>query len=337
MKYIGIDLHSDNSFVAVIDEEDNLVYRKRLPNRLEEILAVIRRFGDEVAGIAVESTFNWYWLVDGLMGAGYKLHLVNTAAVKQYEGLKHGDDERDARHLAHLLRLGLLPVGYIYPKERRIWRDLMRKRMQLVQDRSSHIIQVQALVQRHLGGKLCGQTIKTLKHEEMERLGLPDKMNLAAGAHLAVIEVLTEEIECLENEVLGQVREEAAFARLKTVPGIGVILGLTIWLEVGEIGRFASPGNFASYCRCVSSTRISNGKQKGKGNSKNGNRYLAWAFVEAANYAVRYCKEAKAFYQRKKARTNGVVAIKAVAHKLARACYHMMRDDVPFEVERCFA
>ena len=79
-----------------------------------------------MTGIAVESPFNWYWLVDGLMAAGYKLHLVNTAAVKQYEGLKHGDDEHDARHLAHLLRLGLLPVGYIYPKERRIWRDLMR-------------------------------------------------------------------------------------------------------------------------------------------------------------------------------------------------------------------
>jgi len=103
------------------------------------------------------------------------------------------------------------------------------------------------------------------------------------------------------------------------------------------VGRFAEVGNFASYARCVDSQRLSNGKKKGAGNVKNGNKYLAWAFIEAANYARRYCPEAKRFFERKKAHTNGIVATKALAHKLARACYHMLKDEKPFDVKRCFA
>jgi transposase len=86
----------------------------------------------------------------------------------------------------------------------------------------------------------------------------------------------------------------------------------------------------------VDSRRESNGKKKGEGNAKNGNNYLAWAFVEAANFALRYCPEAKRFYERKKRKTNGIVALKAIAHKLARACYHMLREQKPFDVQRCF-
>ena len=123
---------------------------------------------------------------------------------------------------------------------------------------------------------------------------------------------------------------------LKTVPGIGQTLATTIMLETGSISRFAQVGNFSSYCRCVDSLRESNGKKKGEGNTKNGNQCLAWAFVEAANFALRYCPQAKSFYDRKKSRTNRVLAIKALAHKLARACYHMLRDQKPFDVSRCF-
>jgi transposase len=128
-----------------------------------------------------------------------------------------------------------------------------------------------------------------------------------------------------------------AFKPLLTVSGVGQILGLTIMLETGAIERFAKVGNYASYCRCVGSKRISNGKKKGKGNTKNGNKYLAWAYIEAANFAVRYNPQIKRYYQRKCARTQPIVAIKAVAHKLARACYYILRDQVPFDVNKAFA
>lgn len=105
---------------------------------------------------AVESTFNWYWLVDGLQEAGYDVRLVNTAAVKQYDGLKHSGDFSDARHLAHLLRLGILPTGYIYPREARAVRDLLRKRSQLVRQRTTQILSMQNLLARNLGQQVSG-------------------------------------------------------------------------------------------------------------------------------------------------------------------------------------
>ena len=109
MRFCGIDLHSNNSFIVIIDEQDRVVYSQRHANSLPEILEALSAYQDELSGIATESTFNWYWLMDGLQERGYRVHLVNTTAVKQYEGLKHRGDESDAKHLAHLLRLGLLP------------------------------------------------------------------------------------------------------------------------------------------------------------------------------------------------------------------------------------
>ncbi len=132
MLFCSIDLHSNNSFIVIIDKQDRVVYSRRHANRLAEILEVIAPFGDEISGIAVESTFNWYWLVDGLQERDYSVHLVNTVAVKQYDGMKHRGDESDAKHLAHLLRLSLLPEGFIMPKDKRAMRDLARKRMNRV-------------------------------------------------------------------------------------------------------------------------------------------------------------------------------------------------------------
>ena len=137
--------------------------------------------------------------------------------------------------------------------------------------------------------------------------------------------------------MLKQTRLRKEFLQLLSVSGIGQILGLTIMLESGDMNRFAKVGNYASYCRCVKSERLSNGKKKGENNRKNGNRYLAWAFIEAANFAVRYNDKIKSFYQKKKSKTNGVIAIKAVAHKLARACYHIIKDQEPFDVNKAFA
>ena len=147
---------------------------------------------------------------------------------------------------------------------------------------------------------------------------------------------LTGQIKILEKEASKRARLRNEFKRLQTVWGIGRILGLTIMYEVGEIGRFAKVGNFASYCRCVKSERLSNGKHKGSGNTKNGNPYLSWAFSEAAHFAVRYHEPAGKFVQRKGSKTNGIVAIRALAHKLARASYYVMKNQVDFDSDKLF-
>ena len=334
--YAGIDLHSNNSVVTVLDEQDRTVFGKRLANDLTAIIAALRSCAGTVRGVAVESTYNWYWLVDGLQDAGFTVHLVNTAAVKQYDGLKHGGDFSDARHLAHLLRLGILPTGYIYPREQRAVRDLLRKRSQLVRQRSTQILSIGNLVARNLGTHAGGNEIKRWQREHVDAMPLLDEQKQALMANLAVMRCLDSQIDALERSILAKAKLREDYQALKTVSGIGEVLALTIALETGEVGRFDSPGHFASYARTVDSRRESNGKKKGEGNAKCGNKHLAWAFIEAAHFAVRYDAAIKRWYQKKCANGLAVVAIKAVAHKLARACWHVMKDGKPFDVARAF-
>ncbi|MGB3942573.1 MAG: transposase [Candidatus Manganitrophaceae bacterium] len=211
--YVGLDLHSTNCYTGIIDEEGRKRLGQKFANDRSKIVSALLPYREEIVGIAVESTYNWYWLVDALMEEGYPVHLANPAAMKQYEGIKYLNDRHDAFWLANMLKLGILPQGYIYPRETR------------------------------------------------------------------------------------------------GVLGVGKVLGMTITLESGSIDRFAS------YSRCVPSAYWSNAKQKGAGNKKNGNKYLSWAFAEAANFSIRYCSEAEAFYQRKSAKTNPPSAYRAVANK----------------------
>jgi transposase len=334
--YGAIDLHSTNNVMVLIDEQDKIVYQKRLPNDLAMIIKEVSVYQSELEGMVVESTYNWYWLVDGLMAEGYKVHLANTMAVQQYEGLKYTDDHSDARWLAHLLRLGVLPEGHIYPRAQRPVRDLLRKRSQLVRQRTMNLLSIQNLLTRNTGSSMKANPIKGLDVQQIDEI-LPDgDLALAVKANLAMMSSAAEQIERLERRVTELVRLRAPFRFLKTVPGIGEILALTIMLETGDIGRFGGVGNYASYCRCVGSEKISNGKKKGKGNTKNGNKYLAWAYVEAAHFAIRPNAKIKSYYQRKKAKSKTVIAIKAVAHKLCRACYYIMRDRVPFNMTKAF-
>ena len=335
--YGGIDLHSNNSVLALLDEDERLVYRKRLPNDAPCILEALAPYREDIVGLVVESTYNWYWLVDALKEAGYWVHLANTAAIVQYSGLKYSDDDSDARWLAELLHRGLLAEGYIYPKGDRAVRDLLRRRSCLVQQHTASLLAIQNLFARDRGHSLSANEVKHLTPETVARL-LPDpNQALAVQATLLSMRGLEAAIDLLEREVLAQVHLRPAYRHLLSVTGIGQVLGLTIMLETGPIERFAAVGHYASYCRCVGSQRLSNGKRKGRGNTKNGNKYLAWAYIEAANFAVRYNPAINRYYQRKRAKSNGVIAIKTVAHKLARACYHILREGTDFDVTKAFA
>jgi transposase len=334
--YCGIDLHSNNHYLALIDEEDRRLLEKRLPNDLSTTLKTLKPYSHNITAIAVESTFNWYWLVDGLMDAGYAVKLVNTAKARQYEGLKHTDDRHDAFWLAHQMRLGILPTGYIYPKEQRAVRDLLRVRRRLVGQRTTHVLATQSAVWRHTATKLPCTVI--LGQKKASWPSLPSASDqLGVDAHRASIATLNKQIERIERVVLKELKPRAEYQALLSVTGIGPVIAWTIVLESGELTRFKNVGQFASYARCVDSNRTSNEKKKGEGNVKNGNAYLAWAFFEAAHFATEYLPAARRFYQKKAAQRNPILAMKALSHKLARACYYVMRDRVPFDPARLFA
>ncbi len=334
--YAGIDLHSSNNFIGVINEKDERLFQKKMPNELNQVLAALNPFKKELESIVVESTYNWYWLVDGLMENGYKVNLANPNAIQQYEGRKHRDDKWDSFWLAHLKRLDILPEGYIYPKDERHVRDALRRRQLFVQHRTSHILSLQSAITRNHGYKMSVREIKRLNESDASNLFNDPFLVMTARNNISVIRFLDNKIDEIECEVLSHTKLRPEFDKLLTVPGIGKILGLTIMLEVGDIRRFPTVGNYSSYCRAVKSIRLSDNKKKGEGNKKNGNKYLSWAYVEAANAAKRSYPEITRFYERKKAKRNNIVAIKALSNKLARASYYVMRDKVSYNAEKLF-
>lgn len=330
--YAAVDLHSNQSVLVLIDEKDRVVWKGSLRNDLELVLMALAPYREQVAGVAVESTYNWYWLVDGLMEAGYEVKLVNPAAVKKYEGLKHQDDVSDAYWLAHLLRLGILPTGYIYPRERRGLRDLARKRLRLVSQQTAHILSLESLYNRCLSRSLSASQVRKVEAEE---LGDPYWAQAAVSSQ-QILQTLGEQIDRIEKQLKQALEPDSEYEILQTMGGVGEVLAATIWLETGDLRRFSKVGKYASYCRCVGSEKTTNQKKKGEGNRKNGNKYLAWAWQEAAAGAIRWQSKARSFYQSKKAKKGAWVAHKALAHKLCRAGYFMLRDQQEYCSARLF-
>jgi transposase len=333
--YVGIDLHSNNSFVALVDEENKAVYKKRLPNELTVLLEALEPYKNSIEGVVVESTYNWYWLADGLREAGYKVHLANVAANIQYSGIKCTGDESDALWLANLLRLNILSTGYIYPKEKRGIRELVRKRLILVRQQTACLLSVQGMITRYENVRITASKIKSSNDKILDFIK-DENVKFAAKSQLKVLDCIMEQIDLLEKQIQKIIKPDSFFALLKTIPGIGPILAMTILLETGDIKRFESVGNYSSYCRCVESKRVSNEKKKGVNNRKNGNAYLCWAFIEASNQAIRSYPEIKKYYQRKLGKTMRVVALKTIANKLSKACYFMLRDNVGFDMKKLF-
>ena len=335
--YCGVDLHSNNAMYVVTDQRDKQLLRCRLPNQLPVVLERLEPFRERLQVVAVESTYNWYWLVDGLQEHKYPVVLANPSEIEQYDGIKEADDLTDAAFLARLARRNVLPTGYIYPKEDRPVRDLLRRRTLLVQQRTRIILSLQNLAMRQTGQKIGWRDLRRL--EEAERtalLGDHECLTFVAAQQVELIDALSAKIAAFEKKVLEHVQVKPAYECLLTLPGVGVILALTLMLETGDIGRFATVGDYTSYCRCVRATHRSNGKKKADNNSRNGNGYLAWAFVEAVHHAIRVCPSARSFYDTKRAKRNGTLATKALAAKWSKAAYYLMKRQENFDLKRVF-
>jgi transposase len=336
--YSGNDLHTRDSVVCVIDEKERKLVRERAPNDLPSILSLLEKVPRRPA-VAIEATLNWYWLVDGLQEAGYKVKLAHTMGLYMITGAKVKTDRRDAFSLAKLLRLDAIPEAYIYPKDTRPIRDLLRRRTRMVRLRAEAYVAIKRKFQQY-GLPYSDKAIQSADEQELLRWFKHPGIRAGLEMELERIRLYSRELKTVEKYILGTVKNKPIFEHLRTIPGVGKILALTIYYEVGEIARFGSVRQFCSYARVVPGMAQSGDVIRRGTGSKQGNPHLKWAFNQAAAISVRHYGYVRSFRQkhlaRRRSKARRLISLSIVAHKLAIAAYHVLRDEVPFNKELMF-
>lgn len=339
MFYCGIDLSARDSHICVLDENISILLQYKSINDLPHIAHLLDPFKPHLQ-IVVESTFNWYWLVDGLQALGFDLSLAHTLGLSMITQAKVKTDRRDAFTLAKLLRAGLIPKAYIYPASTRPIRDLLRRRLKAVALRAQEYGSLRQLLLRQGILSSSRNQIKLADDEDLKVWFSHPLLQTSASQQLERIELLSRQIAELEHQILDLTRNKADYKRLLEIAGIGRILALTILYEIGEITRFKSVRHFSSYCRLVPGVAQSGAVIRRGRASKQGNAYLKSAFNQAAVVAVRSYPAIKRCYQRHLQRHRGsarkLVAYNVVAHKLAQGVYQVLKEGVDYRQELLF-
>ena len=339
MFYCGIDLSARDSHLCVIDESLTIRLQQKAANDLPSIASLLHPFKPHLK-IVVESTFNWYWLVDGLLALGFDVCLAHTLGLSFITKAKIKTDRRDAFSLAKLLSAGLIPKAYIYPASTRPLRDLLRRRLSLVQMRSREYGSLRQLLLRQGILSSSRNEIKLAQEQDLHRWFTHPLVRVSGSQYLERIDLLSSQIQQLEQQILDLTRNKADYKRLLEIAGIGKILALTILYEVGEISRFDSLRQFSSYCRLVPGVAQSGAVSRRGRSSKQGNAYLKSAFNQAAVAAVRSYPVIRRCFERHLQRHRGsarkLVAYNVIAHKLAQAVFHVLRDEVDYREELLF-
>jgi len=337
--YCGIDLSSRSSQVCVVDEKVSVLVQQKGPNELPRIIELVEPYKQNLETV-VESSFNWYWLVDGLQEEGFDVWLAHPLGLYMITGAKVKTDRRDAFALAKLLRAGVIPEAYIHPKEHRSVRDLLRRRSRLVSLRAEEYGSLRKLLLRHGILDHNRNTIRRTLEEDIEIWFKDPLVRLHANQELRRIGLYIEQIRQLEQVIFEAAKDCPQYRQFIFVPGVGQILAITILYETGDISRFKSARHFSSYCRLVPGIAQSGAISKRWRGSKQGNHYPKWAFTQAAVYAVRHFPKIRRSFDRHLRRHRGrgakIVAYNIIGHKLAQAVYHILRDGKEYREELLF-
>ena len=339
MFYCGIDLSARDSHLCVVDDSLSIHLQQKSANELTHISNLLLPFKPDLK-IVVESTFNWYWIVDGLLALGFDVSLAHTLGLAMITQAKVKTDRRDAFALAKLLRAGLIPQAYIYPPSTRPVRDLLRRRLKLVRLRAHEYGSLRQLLLREGILSISRNEIKLAEDERLKQWFTHPLLVISASHQIERIELLSRQIQELEQQIIDLTRNEADYKRLLKISGIGRILALTILYEMGEISRFQSARQFSSYCRLVPGVAQSGTVSRRGRASKQGNAYLKSAFNQAAVAAVRSYPRIRSCYERHLQRHRGsarkLVAYNVVAHKLAQAVYFVLKQGGDYREEMLF-
>ncbi len=333
--YCGIDLHAKKMYVCVLDSAGEIVLHRNINTEREIFLAVIEPFREDVV-VAVECMFTWYWIADLCAKEALPFVLGHALYMKAIHGGKAKNDKIDSHKIAVLLKGGMIPQAYTYPQKMRATRDLLRRRNHLMRKRAELYAHIQNTRSQYNLADYFGRIAKPQNREGIaERFEDPAVQNMIA-TDFAVITAYDPIIAKMERDIISMANhhDPVAYALLKSIPGIGKILGLVILYEIETIKRFPSVQDFVSYCRLVKSIKESNGKRYGSSGKKIGNAHLKWAFSEAAVLFLKGNEPGKRYLNRLTAKHGKGKALSILAHKLGRAAYFMLKNKEPFDQKK---
>ena len=335
--YCGIDLHARRMYICVLDAEGQIRVHRNGPATPEHFLTTIAAYREDLV-VAVECIFTWYWLADLCAQEGIAFVLGHALYMKAIHGGKAKNDKIDAHKIAVLVRGGMLPMAYVYPREMRATRDLLRRRCHFTRKRAELLTHIQNTASQYLLPTLGKIAYHGNRAGVAEQFRDPE-VRKSIETNLALVDEYDRLLTELELHLTqtAKVHDVNAFYRLRSVPGIGKILALVLLYEIHDIHRFPRVQDFVSYCRLVKCAKQSDGKHYGYSGTKIGNAHLKWAFSEAAVLCLRKNPPAQRYVARLAHKHGKGKALTILAHKLARAVYYMLRRGQAFEVTKFFS
>ena len=335
--YCGVDLHTQRMYLCILDRDGNKQLHRNVRAKPHEFLRAVEGFREDLI-VGVECMFTWYWLADLCLDENIRFMLGHALYMKAIHGGKKKDDKIDSEKIARLMRGGTFPLSYVYPREMRATRDLVRRRMFLVRRRSELLAHVQLINQQYNHAPFEKKLQYACNRDVLDRFE-QESTRQSVEADLQMVGHYDQLLKELESDLSRHARlqdPQASFL-LQTIPGIGKILSLVLLYEIHTIDRFATVGDFLSYARLVTPKQTSDGKVTGHSGAKIGNAHLKWAFSEAVPMMLRYCEDAKRFLARKEKKYGKARAMTMLARKIARTVYQMLKRKEAFDAVKFFA
>ncbi len=333
--YCGIDLHADAMYVCILDATGEIILHKNIPTRPKTFLKLIKPYRKGLV-VGCECMFTWYWLADLCADDGIDFVLGHALYMRAIHGGKAKNDKIDSHKIAVLLRGGSFPLAYVYPKEMRATRDLLRRRTHLVRKRGELFAHIQNTATQYNLPDPLGRIAKPSERGDLLKKFTDPVVRRMVEVDLLTIEHYEKLLGALERELekIATQHDPVSFALLKSITGVGRILGMVMLYEIENIARFPREQDFASYCRLVKPAKESNGKSYGHSGKKIGNAHLRWAFGEAVVLMLKGNKPAQAVLQRLASKHGKGKALAILSHRLGRAVYYMLKNQEPFDEER---
>ena len=330
MIHVGIDLHSRNMTLVAINDNGKVLAEEKRANSPANLSLFFQQFTEPVHAV-VECTSFWYWVSDWCNGQDIPLTLAHAKMLKAISYAKVKTDSVDARTLAELLRVGLIPQAHQSQREQRDVRELTRGRLRMIERRSSLQSSLWQLASKY------NVIVQDVGWRYLDKLGnfleqqLPTVAWVEAQLLLQQIRLLQDQVGVLEQAIEQRVEFTDQVERLKVLPGFGLVCAWTVIAEIGDITRFPSSKQFTSYCRLVPGSKDSGGKHRHRSKNKDGNRYLRIAFNQAAIIAHRDYPEVNEFYKKVARRSGKHVARTVVGKELAKIVWHMLSKDEEYK------